>query len=94
MPQMITCAKCHEKGGSSADDDAGILAGQWTHYLKEQFAAFRSGKRQMDEKMKPKIEKLSEEADEVHLLMNNCYGDKAVRNAAELAEMLAKKRDA
>jgi uncharacterized protein YecE (DUF72 family) len=42
----------------------------------------------------PKIEKLSEEADEVHLLMNNCYGDKAVRNAAELAEMLAKKRDA
>ena len=42
----------------------------------------------------PKIERLSEEADEVHLLMNNCYGDKAVRNAAELAEMLAKKRDA
>ena len=42
----------------------------------------------------PKIERLTEEADEVHLLMNNCYGDKAVRNAADLAEMLAKKRDA
>jgi sulfide dehydrogenase cytochrome subunit len=55
------CKKCHEKGGSSADDDAGILAGQWTHYLKEQFAAFHSGKRPMDEKMKPKIEKLSKE---------------------------------
>ena len=41
-----------------------------------------------------KIAKLEEEADEVHLLMNNCYGDKAVRNAADLAEMLAKKRDA
>lgn len=58
------CKKCHEKGGSSADDDAGILAGQWTHYLKEQFAAFRAGKRQMDEKMKPKIEKLSKEDEE------------------------------
>jgi sulfide dehydrogenase cytochrome subunit len=58
------CKKCHEKGGSSADDDAGILAGQWTHYLREQFAAFHSGKRQMDEKMKPKIEKLSKEDEE------------------------------
>lgn len=42
----------------------------------------------------PKIKQLEEDADEVHLLMNNCYGDKAVRNAADLAEMLAKKRDA
>ncbi len=36
----------------------------------------------------PKIRRLEEEADEVHLLMNNCYGDKAVRNAADLAAML------
>ncbi len=60
----LECKKCHEKGGSSADDDAGILAGQWTHYLREQFAAFHAGKRQMDEKMKPKIEKLSKEDEE------------------------------
>jgi len=39
----------------------------------------------------PKIRKLEEEAEEVHLLMNNCYGDKAVRNAAELGALLAKK---
>lgn len=39
----------------------------------------------------PKIKRLEEEADEVHLLMNNCYGDKAVNNAADLARMLAKK---
>lgn len=39
----------------------------------------------------PKIEKLTEEADEVHLLMNNCYGDKAVRNAEDLAELLAQR---
>ncbi|HEY6959073.1 MAG TPA: DUF72 domain-containing protein [Candidatus Limnocylindria bacterium] len=41
----------------------------------------------------PKIQRLADEADEVHLLMNNCYGDKAVRNAEDLAEMLAKRRD-
>jgi uncharacterized protein YecE (DUF72 family) len=38
----------------------------------------------------PKIRKLEEEAEEVHLLMNNCYGDKAVRNAEELGALLAK----
>jgi uncharacterized protein YecE (DUF72 family) len=36
----------------------------------------------------PKIKRLEEEADEVHLLMNNCYGDKAVRNAADLGRLL------
>ena len=36
----------------------------------------------------PKIRKLAEQAREVHLLMNNCYGDKAVNNAAELSQML------
>jgi len=38
----------------------------------------------------PKIQRLEENAEEVHLLMNNCYGDKAVRNAADLAKLLAK----
>lgn len=36
----------------------------------------------------PDIERLAAEAREVHLLMNNCYGDKAVRNAEELAKFL------
>ena len=39
----------------------------------------------------PKIRRLEEEAEEVHLLMNNCYGDKAVRNAEDLGALLAKK---
>ena len=34
------------------------------------------------------IRRLADEANEVHLLMNNCYADKAVRNAAELSELL------
>ncbi len=40
----------------------------------------------------PKITRLEEEAEEVHLLMNNCYGDKAVRNAADLGALLAARR--
>ena len=36
----------------------------------------------------PRIRKVAEQARETHLLMNNCYGDKAVNNAAELSQML------
>ena len=57
----LECKKCHEDGGSSPDDDAGILAGQWMPYLEDQFKEYASGKRPMPEKMKPKMEKLSEE---------------------------------
>jgi sulfide dehydrogenase cytochrome subunit len=53
-----TCDKCHSEGGSLASDDAGITAGQWMPYLKEQFKEFKAGKRPMVKKMKPKIEKL------------------------------------
>ena len=35
-----------------------------------------------------KIERLAEETEEVHVLMNNCYGDKAVNNAADMAKLL------
>jgi uncharacterized protein YecE (DUF72 family) len=36
----------------------------------------------------PKIEGLSEDARETHVLMNNCYRDFAVRNARDLGAML------
>lgn len=55
-----SCDKCHSEGGGLASDDAGIMAGQWMPYLKEQFADFKSGKRPMVKKMKPKMEKLSD----------------------------------
>jgi uncharacterized protein YecE (DUF72 family) len=35
------------------------------------------------------IRSLAERADRVHVLMNNCYGDYGVRNARQLAELLA-----
>ncbi|MDE3113636.1 MAG: DUF72 domain-containing protein [Chloroflexota bacterium] len=36
----------------------------------------------------PRIREVAKEAREVDLLMNNCYGDKAVTNARDLSEML------
>ena len=35
------------------------------------------------------IRSLAEQADRVHVLMNNCYGDYGVRNARQLAMLLA-----
>lgn len=52
------CEKCHEDGGASAEDDAGILAGQWTPYLKQVFEHYDAGTREMPKKMAPKYEKL------------------------------------
>jgi sulfide dehydrogenase cytochrome subunit len=59
--QDTDCKKCHEDGGSSKDDDAGILAGQWMPVLRHTFEEFKSGQRPMPKKMKPKIDKLSKD---------------------------------
>lgn len=61
------CEKCHSEGGSLAEDDSGILAGQWLPYLKSSFAEFRGGQRPMPEKMKPKFEPLK--PDELEALL-------------------------
>jgi sulfide dehydrogenase cytochrome subunit len=53
------CVKCHEDGGSSPDDDAGILAGQWMPYVRYTFEEFSSGQRPMPKKMKPKFDELT-----------------------------------
>jgi sulfide dehydrogenase cytochrome subunit len=58
--QDINCKKCHEDGGSSPDDDAGILAGQWVPYIEQQFRDYASGARPMPKKMKPKFDKLDD----------------------------------
>ncbi len=52
------CDKCHEEGGRSAEDDAGILAGQWEPYLRFTLEDFTSGKRPMEKKKKIRINKL------------------------------------
>lgn len=58
------CEKCHEDGGSVAADDAGLLAGQWTPYLRQVFKAYDAGERSMPKKMIPKYEELSAEEKE------------------------------
>lgn len=52
------CEKCHEDGGRSAEDDAGILAGQWAPYLGYMMEDFTSGRREMTKKMKKKVGEL------------------------------------
>jgi len=52
------CEKCHGDGGTSTEDDAGILAGQWKPYLQYTLSDFLSGKSEMPKKMRKKLKKL------------------------------------
>ncbi|MCW8887565.1 MAG: cytochrome c4 [Gammaproteobacteria bacterium] len=52
------CEKCHEDGGRSSEDDAGILASQMMPYLRNTMADFTSGGREMPKKMKKKVNSL------------------------------------
>lgn len=49
------CEKCHAEGGQSAEDDAGVMAGQWTPYLMYQFDDFNAGHREAPKKMNKKM---------------------------------------
>ena len=55
------CNKCHEKGGSSSADDAGILAGQKKIYLKKSLDEIIKGDRDMSKKMTKRIKKVKME---------------------------------
>ncbi len=61
------CEKCHANGGSDNADDAGVLAGQWMHYLKETFEHYDSGEREQPKKMKEKYNELDAEMKEALL---------------------------
>jgi cytochrome subunit of sulfide dehydrogenase len=65
------CEKCHSNNGSVAGDDAGILAGQWIVYLKEAFAEYAAGSRQMPQKMKPMLQKVDKAGTDA---LANYYG--------------------
>jgi cytochrome subunit of sulfide dehydrogenase len=62
------CVRCHSAGGSNADDEASILAGQQMGYLEETFAQYKAGKREQPQKMQEKIDALSD--DDVKALVN------------------------
>jgi len=62
------CEKCHTDNARDPAEDAGILAGQWTGYLKAEFANFKAGKREQPKKMKVKLDKLTDQ--DIKALLN------------------------
>jgi sulfide dehydrogenase cytochrome subunit len=52
------CEKCHAEGGSSAEDDSGILNGQWSPYVKWTLSDFTEGHRDAPKKMNKQLKKL------------------------------------
>jgi sulfide dehydrogenase cytochrome subunit len=65
---MDGCERCHSDGGSNTEDEASILAGQRTGYLKQAFSEYASGDREQLDKMKAAMDKLS--ADDVTALLH------------------------
>jgi cytochrome subunit of sulfide dehydrogenase len=58
------CEGCHSEGGSVADDDAGILAGQPIEALGSMFKEIGAGTRTFPKKMTSDFQKLSKEDQE------------------------------
>jgi len=54
------CEKCHSNGGTSAEDDTGLPAGQWMPYLRHALEEFKTGKRPIPKKMKAKLDQVSD----------------------------------
>ncbi len=54
----IYCEKCHSEGGTLAEDEAGLPAGQWIPYLRQAIDEFNTGKRPIPKKMKRKMDEL------------------------------------
>lgn len=52
------CETCHSEGGTSSEDDTGILAGQPISYLQYSMDSYASGKREMGKKMAKKFNKM------------------------------------
>jgi sulfide dehydrogenase cytochrome subunit len=52
------CEKCHAEGGTSAEDDSGILAGQWIPYLQHAMDDFTNERRDMPKKMGKQLSKM------------------------------------
>ena len=65
---MEKCERCHKQNGAEPVEDAAILAGQWTQYLRRQFINLQSGKRTVPENMSRKVEGLSSQ--DIEALLN------------------------
>lgn len=54
----IYCEKCHSEGGTVAEDEAGLPAGQWMPYLRQAIDEFNTGKRPTPKKMRRRMDEL------------------------------------
>jgi len=55
----LQCKRCHADAGTDPFDDAGILAGQRSEYLRHSLDEFRNGERPYPDKMDLKVDPLS-----------------------------------
>lgn len=58
MLHIKYCEKCHEDSGRSVENNNGILAAQWTPYLRTAIDRYLNAQRETASKMKSKLEKL------------------------------------
>ncbi|MDJ0939522.1 MAG: hypothetical protein QNJ00_07135 [Woeseiaceae bacterium] len=61
------CERCHSDGGSNAEDEASILAGQWMGYMRTTFNEYRAEEREQPGKMKQVMDALSADDEEALL---------------------------
>ena len=54
------CEKCHENEGRLAEDDTGVLAGQWKPYFLYTMSDYIEGHRAMPKKMKKQVTEITE----------------------------------
>jgi sulfide dehydrogenase cytochrome subunit len=73
------CEKCHAEGGTSVEDDSGILSGQLVPYLQFTLIDYKAGDREMTKKMKKQVTKLQKDHgdDGYEALMNYYASNKA-----------------
>jgi len=66
------CEKCHENGGRISENNFGILAGQWTDYLRMAIQAYLDKTRSVNPMMLTKLKKMQEETgkDGIEHLLN------------------------
>lgn len=55
------CVRCHADGGTDPEDEASILGGQQTGYLRRTFEEYAAGEREQLDKMKEAMDALSEQ---------------------------------
>lgn len=63
-----SCDRCHSKGGTDPEDEAGMLGGQQLGYLRKTFEEYAADARYQPEKMQEAMSELS--ADDVEALLN------------------------